>query len=279
MIKIRQIKEEVTSLPPFRQTIMKARSMLADSSVNASELAEVLKFDVGITTNILKICNSPYYGLVKTVNSLQQAIVVLGHRELRKLLTLSGSLTYFEGKQPGYEGEYGELWRHSIATALLAQAIGAKTDNKDDDLFVAGLLHDVGKLILSHYVRDEYAGIVELVAEKGYAFDEAEQEVLGIDHALVGKIVLEEWNFSQNIVNAASCHHAFEVEMPSSVLAVALADRLSSIMGAGTLNDGMAYHGTVELSQHFGLTGDDVEMLLAHTAENLANIKMTYEQN
>lgn len=273
MIDLEQIQENLTDLPPFRETVLKARTLVNDESVSAEQLTNILKYDVGITTNILRCCNSPYYGLRKKITNLQQAIVVLGRRELRRLLVLSGSMQYFTGLQPGYESNYGELWRHSITTASLAEEIGNRTGQAGDDLFVTGLLHDVGKIILSRYVEDEYEKILQKVAQDSLPFHVAEQEILGTDHAEAGKVMLEKWNFPAPIIHATAYHHQVEPDEDNTdTWTVALADRLSSVMGAGTLSDGLTYQDTGKIREFFGFSPQDIDEILSLGADRVNTI-------
>jgi len=277
MIDIKQIKQDITSLPPFRQTVLKANTLLNDPEFSVKELVNILKYDVGITTNIFKICNSAYYGVRIPVNSLQQAIVTLGHRELKKILVVSGSMQYLKQGSSGYEGEDGELLRHSAAAALLAQHLGQNLNVDPDESFVAGLLHDLGKLVLGDYVKEKYAEIIETVKREMLPFHEVERQVLGISHDEVGKIMLEYWDFPEHLIDVVENHHSFDVEKHSDLtLVVALADRMTGLLGASTFNDGMYYSGFGELCEHFALRMDDIQDLLANTAREFNDIMTVF---
>ena len=273
MIDIETIQKDISGLPPFRHTVLKARQMINDSSVSAEQLTNVLKYDVGITTNILRCCNSPYYGLRQRVTNLQQAIVLLGYKELRHLLILSGSMKYFNGSQPGYESNYGELWQHSITTASLAEIIGNKVGDSDNDLFVTGLMHDVGKLILSRYVENEYEQISEMVSSQEVPFHVAENAILGTNHAEVGGRLLSQWNFPETIVRATANHHEVKSDDNSRVTwIIALADRLASIMGAGTLSDGLTYQDTGKIRDYFGFSPQEIDEIISLGADRVNTI-------
>lgn len=273
MIDLNKIKSEVTALPPFRETILQANKMLSDPDISARDLASVLRYDVGATANILKICNSAYFGLKVPVNNLQQAIVHIGNQELKNILIISGTMPYFTGTQSGYEGEYGELLRHSIATALLAKRLGDYLDKPDEVLFLAGLLHDVGKLVLGAHVKDEYPAIIQRVEQESLPFHEVEKEVLGISHDEVGGMILEHWNFPEEITSAVRRHHTFDVaEQPDTALIVALSDTLSNFMGTATFSDGVYYTGFGGLAAHFHLRLEDIETILSHSVREFVEI-------
>ncbi len=280
MINIDQIKQNIATLPPFQETILKARDMLADPHVSAKELTEILQYDVSITANILKVCNSAYYAPKVPITNLQQAIVYLGHRELREILIIGGMIKYFEEHQPGFESMNGELLRHSVATAIIAKELGEYLGKEDEILFVAGLLYDVGKIILGEYVKEKYDEIIDKVMNEGLQFYEAEREILGTTHGEVGKMVLEEWNFPPEIISAASAHQIDDISAYEDVdLIVALADRMTSLMGAGTLNDGMYYEGFTKLCTYFGLHLRDVEQILATAVKEIATVVETFSKH
>ncbi|HKJ69861.1 MAG TPA: HDOD domain-containing protein, partial [bacterium] len=222
-------------------------------------------------------CNSAYYGVRVPIQSLQQAIVTIGYRELKKMLLISGSLRYFKGDCAGYEGQYGELLMHSVATALLSQRLGQRLEEAPDDLFVAGLLHDIGKLILGSYVEDQFQVILKTVRDDGLPFHEAEYRILGISHDAVGKHMLEYWGFPEAIVAVVGNHHQTDVNRhPDNVLLVALADRLTGFLGVNTFNDGLHYEGFATLCKHFSLQLDDIEHLLSETVKEFSDIMAAF---
>lgn len=277
MIDLQKITEEVTTLPPFKETILRASKLLSDSDVSAKELAAILRYDVGVTTNILKICNSAYYGVKVPVTNLQQAIVNIGHHELKNILIISGTMPYFTGTQSGYEGEYGELLRHSIATALLARRLGDYLDKANETLFLSGLLHDVGKLILGTHVTEEYQAIIDRVHHESLPFHQVEKEVLGFSHDEVGGMILKHWNFPEDIIAAVSHHHTFDVEKHSDTeLIIALSDTLSNFMGTATFSDGVYYSGFGGLTSYFRLRLEDIETILSHTVREFMEILDVY---
>lgn len=280
MIELKNIEYEIDSLPPFKETVLQAQELLRNPGTSARDLAKVLQYDAGITANILKLCNSAYYGLPIQVTNLQQAIAYIGQTELRNLLMISGSMDYFTGQQSAYEGNYGELWRHSLATAVCARSLGKSVDVKDDALFSAALMHDVGKLILSQYVSEEYNLIRAIVEKSNIPFYLAEQEILGVTHAEVGQMVLEKWNFPANFIEVAEKHHNADLETdPDIVLVVALADLLAGQMGIGTLYDALLYDGFQKLCEYFALGTTEIERVMAKAGTEIQKIVYSYNVN
>ncbi len=149
MITVDEILARIDYLPPFPATASKALQRLKDPNVTVEEITDIVKFDQAIATNILRLCNSSYFGIQRNVTKLNEAVVYIGLSELKKILVVSATGKYFEEKQSGYEMDKGELWRHSLSTAIIAEnivkTIGLK---KADNIFISGLLHDTGKLVL-----------------------------------------------------------------------------------------------------------------------------------
>lgn len=277
MITLHEIENQIRALPPFKETVLRAQNLLRQPNSSANELAKILQYDAGITTNILKLCNSAYYGLSTEITNLKQAIAYIGQTELRNVLMISGSMGYFMGQKSAYEGNYGELWRHSLATAVCAKTLGRYLENRDDALFSAALMHDIGKLVLSNYVAEEYETILTMVHEDKVPFHIAERKTLGMTHSDVGRAILSHWNFPKALVEVAAKHHDPEPEKDTDLLLiVSLADLMAGQMGTGTLFDAMDYDGYDGLCNHFHLSFKEVERVMAKAGTEIQKIIYSY---
>lgn len=277
MINLQDIEGEIRALPPFKETVLRAQNLLRHPNSSANELAGILQYDAGITTNILKLCNSAYYGLPVEITNLKQAIAYVGQTELRNVLMISGSMSYFVGQQSAYEGNYGELWRHSLATAVCAKTLGWYLEIRDDALFSAALMHDIGKLILSNYVAEEYKTILSMVHDTKVPFHIAERRTLGLTHSEVGAAVLKHWSFPKTFVNVAARHHEADPKKDGDLLLiVSLADIMAGQMGTGTLYDAMDYDGYDDLCEHFRMTYKDVERVMAKAGTEIQKVIYSY---
>ncbi len=164
MIDAHTIMRTIKQLPPFPDVAHKVISLLHNPKSNVQDLVQVIRLDQAMTANILKSCNSAYFGLKRKVGSLQEALVLLGHKNLYEIIMTECSSRYYREADAGYDLEKGELWKHSVACALLSQILLRKAQLPDNPfLFTAALLHDVGKVVLSTYVQDEYHKIISLV--------------------------------------------------------------------------------------------------------------------
>jgi len=205
--KIDHIMAQVKAFPGMPATSAKLLTMLKDSETSAAQIEDILKYDPGLTANILKLTNSAYFGIPTKVRSVKQAIVLLGWKRLLQLVMTMCMSTVMKKPVPGYDLPHGELWQHSVAVSVAAElVVKALKIPGADEVFTAALLHDVGKLVLGDFVQQEIHQI-EAMVSKGIAFEVAEFFVLGTDHANIGARILEKWSFPEELVSAVNWHH------------------------------------------------------------------------
>jgi len=221
---------------------------------------------------VLKAANSASFARTRQVDDLRQALSLLGNGRFRELVFASAAAPFLASSQVGYQLSPGDLWRHSVATSLLAQelAMTAKLD-AGPLLFTAGLLHDLGKAVLSEYVEAGAGDILTLVKTQGRTFLEAELEVLGMHHAELGARVAERWNFSPELVELIRFHHEPELRPQSKPLAALhVANALTQLSGVSAGVDGLAQRSHEASVTLLGLTRKDLEASLAELHSKLA---------
>ncbi|MCK5679680.1 HDOD domain-containing protein [bacterium] len=267
MSLMEEIITAVDEMPPFPQVVQRAMRALAEPDYEVAGLVDILKVDQSITANILKLCNSAYFGLPRKVSSLKEAVVYLGANQLRQLLLSGAASKIYEKPSSGYTVFADELWRHALATAVMAQVLRQHLRFKIDEntLFTAALLHDVGKVVLSAFVIDKYRAIEQLVETGESSFQEAERQTLGFDHAEIGGKIAEKWEFPDAIITAISFHHeparaAKEFRLLTEI--VALANSLTVMVGYGTGVDGLACRGHDLLLKKLKIEARDLEKLV-----------------
>jgi putative nucleotidyltransferase with HDIG domain len=205
---VEAILQSVTQLPPFPAVIQRVMELVEDPKTSAHDVVDVIQYDQAITANVLMVCNSAYFGLRKPVYSLTDALVRIGFNNLVEIILTRGTAFLFYQSCQGYQLQRGELWRHSVACAILSQILAERLKQKKSAVqFTTTLLHDVGKIILSGFVKDHFEEIHRLVQEKNLSFLEAERETLGIDHAELGGRIAEGWKFPRNIITGIRHHH------------------------------------------------------------------------
>ena len=205
--KLNQILSKVKAFPTMPEAGAKMLSLLQEPETEISDIEEILRYDPGLTANILKLANSAYFGIPSKIGSLKQAVVVLGFKRLKQLVVASCVSAVMDKSVAGYDLPSGNLWRHSIAVSIAAEALVKDKKRKiSQDVFTPALLHDVGKLVLGTFVKEELEAI-ERIAAKGVPFEVAENMILGTDHAEIGAQILTHWNFPKEVIHAVRWHH------------------------------------------------------------------------
>ncbi|MDY6842555.1 MAG: HDOD domain-containing protein [Thermodesulfobacteriota bacterium] len=275
MNDMQTIIKSIDKLKPIPQVANKIMSLMEDPESSMSDLSEVILYDQALTANLLKACNSPYFGFSKRIDSIHQAIVLLGMSFIADLVFLTGGVENLHREQKGYDLREGELWRYSVLSALIARELSENKGMKNTHLiFTAALLKDIGKVVLSQYVADSFNHIYSLVSEHGFSFREAEKEVIGIDHAELGGMVFEKWNFSPQMVTIVRNHHLSEELRGNLETAIVyLADTLCMMMGVGVGSDGLAYRFHRKVLTDLSFSEKDMQDIMAGFGAKLQQLE------
>jgi HD-like signal output (HDOD) protein len=173
------------------------------------DIAEIITRDIGMTAQILKLVNSAYFGLQQRVSSLEDAVAFLGLETIKTLVLCINAFSQYDGiKLPGFTME--SLWKHSLAVAALSRTIAQMEDldrNQAEEAFVAGMLHDIGLLILASNFTGDYQFALEIAGMEKLSIEEAEQRVFGVNHAIAGGYLLGLWGLPVPLVEAIALHH------------------------------------------------------------------------
>jgi putative nucleotidyltransferase with HDIG domain len=272
--KLKRIMAQVKAFPGMPATSAKLLKILKNPDSSAAQVEEILKYDPGLTANILKLTNSAYFGIPSKVSSVKQAVVLLGWKRLLQLVMTMCMSTVMKKPLPGYDLPHGELWRHSVAVSVAAElVVKALKIPGADEVFTAALLHDIGKLILGGFVQDDLHRIEEMVA-KGIAFEVAEFIVLGTDHAQIGARVLEKWSFPADLVNAVNWHHDPETCENYCTFSdiVHVANILGLMSGYGKGNNGVSVQGSKPVIERLGFTASDLKRLADDTQQGVCKL-------
>lgn len=184
-------------IPPLPDVVVNLLGLLDDADTEPHDLEQHLHFDPVLVAKMLGMVNSPFYGLQRQMTSIKDAIMVLGFGGLRSLLLASGTAKHLQGDFGCYGHDELGLWKHSLAVASCAKTLGTATGqcpSKVEELFIGGLLHDIGKMLLAPYLRDKG---IEITAGDDVA--EAERSVAGLDHAEAGALVVGKWGLGADI--------------------------------------------------------------------------------
>jgi putative nucleotidyltransferase with HDIG domain len=202
-----RIMRQVKSFPGMPTTAAKLLPLLREPDSSIARIEALIKYDPGLTANLLKLTNSAYFGLPSRISSVRQAILLLGRKRLLQLVTTMCMSGLMKKPVPGYDLPQGGLWRHSVAVAVAAdRLVQSLKITQADEVFTAALLHDIGKMILGDYVQEDLKSIQEM-AVKGISFEVAEYMVLGTNHADIGARILKSWFMPEELVHAVAWHH------------------------------------------------------------------------
>ena len=263
----------IKKLPPFPAAARKVAELLRNDDYSVGEVANVIKYDQAIAANILKICNSAYFGARQRISSIPEAVIYLGQKQLLRAVETASAGRIFARGNPGYGIKPKDLWRHSVAVALMSQILSRRLANKENPaLYTAALLHDVGKLILGTFVEGSYRRITEVMAERACSFLEAEEEVLGINHAELGGRIAVYWNFPAEIHDAIAFHHRPDLMAAGeTTLAnlVYLADQFCLLMGIDGGCDQLAHRGLEEVMKRYHIKEGDIEESILRLKEEI----------
>jgi putative nucleotidyltransferase with HDIG domain len=234
MDRVKKILSKIDRLPGLPGVVSEVLEITSDINFDSRKLVAVVALDPGITTNVLRRANSAFFGLVQKASTLQQALQRIGVTNLVDIAISSGVVTLLEADLLGYQAPRGQLWRHSLASALIARSLAQTLKfPQATEVYTAALLHDVGKIILSAFVAEEMADIEDLMARERWPMIDAERKVLVIDHAQLGGLAAKRWNLGETIQSAIQYHHRPEAARPNREFAnlVSLANYLANTLG------------------------------------------------
>jgi len=234
-IPTEEILQAAERLPPFPAVIWKVTSLLRRMAP-VTEIESVIQYDQAIAVKVLALSQSAYYARRYAIGSLREAIVALGDQQLTRVVMTACAARYFESEISGYELREGQLWQHSIATALLAETAARRLGEKKVlTVYTAGLLHDIGKAVLSFYVKTYLDAILVRMGRKNLALLDAERDTLGVDHQQLGEILAKRWRFPPEVIAGIGYHHCPEKATAHKDVAAAVfvANRTAIAMGYG----------------------------------------------
>ena len=269
---------KVESFPSLSGATAKLLSLLDDSNAAVAEIEEVLRMDPGLTANVLKLSNSAYFGFPSEIGSVHKAIVLLGAKRLMQIVMTSCVNSVMNKPVPGYDLSPGEMWRHSIAVSVAAEGLIEELNAPEaDEIFTAALLHDVGKLVLGEFVKNDIVKI-EKISSKNVSFEAAEQIALGTDHAEIGAKILENWGLPTKIVSAVRWHHDPDAADETSTLIdiVHVANVLCLMIGIGVGREGLQYRPSPVVTKRLGIKSAHLEKVASHTLDWVSDLTDVY---
>jgi HD-like signal output (HDOD) protein len=270
-------------LPTMPEVLVKLNEVMADPKASAESVAAVVSKDPAVATNMLRIVNSAYYGLPVRVSSISLAVSVLGFNMTKKIALKAAVFTAF-GKKRDKIQQFDPIafWRHAIFTGVAARAIGQQSalfvDSHAEDLYIAGLLHDIGKIIMLERVCPKYLACLRKAAQTARPEAEVELEDFAFTHADVGSVLAIKWSLPEDLAIAIRYHHApsrdpFHRSLSSLIH---LSDHLAWNAGKPSIIGTVGPQLDHAIYEQIGLDPDQIEALLPRIAEDFAASEMPW---
>ncbi len=249
---IETIINKLGDLPTPPVILNKAIKLASDLQTDINVISRTITVDQSLTAKIIRFSNSPIYGQIRRITSLADAIKILGLSRIKSIIITASTFQLFESCSQINIAM--ALWHHSLSTAIACKLIAKKIGNIDEEeSYLAGLLHDIGKMVLLKTIPKLYSNIIEEIKEKNGTFEEIEMRELEFDNVLVSNILLTEWNFPHSFVSEITDHHKCKLDKKSPPIRLsqilAFADGISNYIGASFYE---SYKNNIEADIYLG---------------------------
>lgn len=268
-------------LPPCPPVLARIAEVCKDPASSARDLGSVIATDEALTSRLIKLVNSAFYGLSGTISTVTQAVVVLGYREIKNMVYAVGAEDVFlSGGTPGGIDTLA-LWDHCLQVAVLARELCYRLRYPvPEEVFVSGIVHDIGQVIMSHLLGAEYRKFRDAVSAGSLDLAAAESEQFGVSHPEIGRRLAEKWNFPESLQMAVAHHHQLpeSKEAPSGIVPFVLAANHVTVARVRGESPEAALALIPEAVREFlQLDLVRLEESLVKAAEEYANIRSTFD--
>ncbi len=231
--ELKGIIKDIPTLPVIYQELFKK---MQDPDVSVPEVANIISQDQALSAKILHLVNSAFYGYSSQIKTISRAVVILGFRAVRSAALAISVFDYFGEEKSSATLDMTKFWTHSIATASICKVLAAEVKiNQQEEAFVVGLLHDVGKLIEKRHFAPDFDEVCQVASEQHLTWYACEKELFQVNHAIIGKVVFRSWDFPGSVIEAVQLHHQPQsaTQFPQLTALLHVADFLSYQYGLG----------------------------------------------
>lgn len=276
--EIQSLLDEIGDIPTLPSIATAIMEKTLDSKVSARQIAEMVERDQALSVKVLRVANSPFYRRIKEISTIRGAVMLLGFNVLKSIVLSISVINLFNDKNKCALDFY-KFWQHSIACAVCAKSIAVKIfPSSAEDAFVAGLLHDLGKVVADQLIckKGEYREVLEVMNRATIDIIEVENDVVGVDHATLGKCLLEKWNLPAILSKVVGSHHDIsqitgDEETRKLCSIIHVADIVTNHLGLGL---GLPERGFVDpsLLSNLGLTSHDIQDISIALKDSISSI-------
>lgn len=213
MPSAQELINKFTDAKTLPHVVIRVSQLAASDTSTMQDFEEVIKLDPVLVTRLLRLVNSSYFGLANKIESISKAVIFAGMKNLRNLVAVEALRDFFKGKGIGFSRE--NLWLHSATVAILADMIAKRIFSLDsEDIFLAGIIHDIGLIVEDQVVGDQLREACEIYRESESVLTACEKKIIGTDHCEVGWLFAGEWNLEQDVIEAIKAHHNHAISRP-----------------------------------------------------------------
>ena len=272
----------ISNLPTLPEVATRLMQMVNDPDTSAADAAKVISRDVGITSKVLRMANSAFYGIPRTITTVQNAVVLLGMKVVNSLVLSVSVGEIFPSKDANVKLERKAFWTHSLACAVAGKLIAQKIKRPHlvdpEESFCSGLLHDIGKLVLDNYFVEEYVQAKNDAQQKNESLYETEKVFFGYTHTDVGDWLTSKWELPRDLRIPIIYHHQ-PADAPSSKeqsYLIHCADYASHKAGFNVIKNEKAFNLDESYKEVLEITEEDLEKIIAAIPEEVEKIHSSF---
>ncbi len=280
MSKREEIMAKMASVPPLPSASIEVIRLVQDPDIPSGEIAQAIEYDPALTANVLRLANSAFLGFPQSVSTVKEALFRLGTNKVFHMVLATTVGKMAQSSIKGYDVSGTDLWDHLIGTAIgstkVAQVLGL---TPPDYTFTAALMHDIGKVVLGTFAEIDTKNIVAIAIKEKLSFEEAERQILGIDHSEVGAYILHLWNLPAYFVEVTRWHHEPE-KLPGDCLAgklIHIADVICLMAGVGASIDTLIYRPSSKVMSELGLDSTVLDKIVYEILNELMGVRNLFK--
>jgi len=274
MVSMEEILSSIEEMPSWPVALRNVVRLTEDPNSDIKDLEREILKDQSLTTRVLKLSNSLHYGYPSKIGTVSQAVILLGFNTIKNIVLASTVNTMYIKDLSAYGLKKEDLWKQSQSGAIIARFLAKKIKYKKvEEAYIAGLLRDIGKVILDYHMKEDYREILEKIEQEKISFLQGEEAVLGFNHAEIGYRIAEKWNLPESLREAIAYHHRPQEakEYTELVSLIHIADAITMMLIENVGVEGLNYQFNPWALDHLGITEKDLEEIIVEVSDLLVN--------